>query len=646
VLVSSTSKYSKGELYLKNIIFITSRLDKDHGGLTASLLNKARILYDYENIKSKVLTFHADHNFRETSAEIKQRYDLEGKVDIINLNDFFRTQCSNRDKKQYDVDTDGLISVKVNDNKMEYYHEGLKKLEVTYKNDLIHEVKHFSDNSICVKKNIIDKDGYLYWTSYYFDNKLSRQVFYKLDKTPIVTREYDATSNKQKIKNVVLFKDTPIRFGNFDEFKEYFIKQFITDDYTYLVGEARALDPNIMNITDARVRKIFMTHSIHLRPGTDVIRLGNRQVLNNLNDIDALVLLTQQQRQDIIDRFGYRNNYYVIPHSIKISEISQKRTRDKVVLISRLHEEKRLDHAIKAFKQVVKAKPEATLLIYGDGDERTKLQNLINKLGLQEHVKLMGYSSDVDEILQTAACSILTSQYEGFALVIQESIANGTPVIAYDIKYGPSDMIDHGVNGYLAENGDIEDLASSIINYLNKSTSEQQKFSAAAIEKASQFSNENFAKSWVKLFEQTEENKTVFKPEAKLININQKKINKNKYKIDIKVKLNAEKNVQPEFIGVFYHRSTLENNKISKCDCVDTKVTQLEGDLFKIEVPFHADKYKKKEIYDLSLEVKDESQYHNIRIGNQRESFNIQNLATRKVKPYYTKNHDNLSFKL
>ena len=97
------------------------------------------------------------------------------------------------------------------------------------------------------------------------------------------------------------------------------------------------------------------------------------------------------------------------------------------------------------------------------------------------------------------------------------------------------------------------------------------------------------------------------------------------------MKLNAEKYVEPEFIGVFYHRSTLENNKISKCDCVDTKVTQLEGDLFKIEVPFHADKYRKKEIYDLSLEVKDESQYHNIRIGNQRESFNIQNLATRKV---------------
>lgn len=43
-----------------NTIFITSRLDKDHGGLTASLLNKVRILHDYKGIKPKILSFHAD----------------------------------------------------------------------------------------------------------------------------------------------------------------------------------------------------------------------------------------------------------------------------------------------------------------------------------------------------------------------------------------------------------------------------------------------------------------------------------------------------------------------------------------------------------------------------------------------------------
>jgi glycosyltransferase involved in cell wall biosynthesis len=638
--------YFKGELYLKNIIFITSRLDKDHGGLTASLLNKVRILYDYKGVKSKILTFHAAHDFEQTRAEIIERYNLEGKVEILNLNEYFRQQCIKTDAVQYQINTDNLLAINVNDNKKEFYDEGLKKLEITYNNNLIHEVKHFSDNSICVQKDIIDEDGYLYWTSYYFNNKLSRQVFFKADQTPITTREYDATSNKQKIKNVVLLEKEPIRFNSFNEFKEYFIKQFITDDYTYLVGEARPQDPNIMNIEDERVRKIFMTHSIHLRPDSDVIRLGNRKVLNNLNDIDALVLLTNKQKDDIVERFGYRNNYYVIPHSIKISEISETKEENKVVLISRLHEEKRLDHAIKAFKQVVTVKPEAKLLIYGDGEERIKLQNLINKLNLQENIKLMGYTNNVNQILQSATCSLLTSQYEGFALVIQESIANGTPVIAYDIKYGPSDMIDDGVNGFLVDNGDVDSLATALIQYLDKSPSEHQQFSAAAIAKAQQFSNENFAKSWMNLLEDTKTQKKGFNPEAKLVNIKQKKINKNNFKIDVKVKLNADSKIDPQFKGMFYHRSTLENKETSKYDVVEPKVTALENDVFKIEIPFHADKFKKKEIYDLSLIVREESQFHKIRIGNEREHFNIEQLATKKVKPYYTKDYDNLSFQL
>ena len=64
---------------------------------------------------------------------------------------------------------------------------------------------------------------------------------------------------------------------------------------------------------------------------------------------------------------------------------------------------------------------------------------------------------------------LLTSLYEGFALVIQESIANGTPVISYDIKYGPRDMIQDGVNGYLVEDGNIDQLAECIHKYLSKS---------------------------------------------------------------------------------------------------------------------------------------------------------------------------------
>ncbi|WP_432741206.1 hypothetical protein AAA450_05725 [Staphylococcus equorum] len=282
---------------MASVIFITSRLDDNHGGLTSSMLNKARILYDEKNLSSIILTFHADTNFNNVKSSILERYNLKGKVEIYNINEYFKEKNLISEKTKYKIDTSMYTSIKINENKHEFYKDGLKKLEVFYSKNQIKEVKHFSENNICTSKDVIDNDGYMYWQSYYLDNYLSRQVFFKKDQTPFLTREFDAINKSDKITSLVLFEKKPLRFNSFDKFKEYFIDYHIKAPITYLVGEARGLDPVIMNIKNDYVRKIFMTHSIHIRPDTDIIRAGNRIVLENLNEIDALVLLTEKQKK-------------------------------------------------------------------------------------------------------------------------------------------------------------------------------------------------------------------------------------------------------------------------------------------------------------------------------------------------------------
>ncbi|MDU1480554.1 MAG: glycosyltransferase, partial [Staphylococcus epidermidis] len=56
--------------------------------------------------------------------------------------------------------------------------------------------------------------------------------------------------------------------------------------------------------------------------------------------------------------------------------------------------------------------------------------------------------------------SLLTSEYEGFGLTVMESIEVGCPVIAYDVRYGPGEIIEHGENGYLVEPDNIEAFAA------------------------------------------------------------------------------------------------------------------------------------------------------------------------------------------
>ena len=52
---------------------------------------------------------------------------------------------------------------------------------------------------------------------------------------------------------------------------------------------------------------------------------------------------------------------------------------------------------------------------------------------------------------EKSKASILTSKYEGFGLTIMESIEMGCPVLSYDVRYGPNEIINHGENGYLIE---------------------------------------------------------------------------------------------------------------------------------------------------------------------------------------------------
>ncbi|WP_314347469.1 glycosyltransferase [Mammaliicoccus vitulinus] len=629
-----------------NVIYITSRLDKNHGGLTASLLNKARIMKEYKDIGCRILSFHLDPNFNNVMKNLKERYNLKEDIELLNINEFYRNFGSISEDKRYQLNKEGFTEVKSGNSIYEYYKEGIKYYEVKYNDKKIIDVKFFNKKNEMYRKDSIDSLGFLYYTSYYLNGFLSRQIHFRKDGSIYLTREFDAINGKDTIKSIVLFIDSinVKRFNNFDEFKKYFITEFIDNPITYLVGEARALDPVILSIKDSRVRKIFMTHSIHIRPNTDIIRAGNRAVLNKLNEIDSLVVLTEKQKKDIENRFGIRNNYFVIPHSIDKKEIKIDTEINKVAIVSRLHEEKNIDDAIKAFKDVIKSIPNAKLHIYGDGPEKEELTKLINKLNLGNHVKLEGYSNSIDEVLQSADCLLLTSKYEGFGMVMQESIANGTPVIAYDINYGPSDMIEDEKNGYLVSNRDINDLSNKIIKYLKLNNFEKEKFAKNSIKKAEEFSHEKFSQKWVDLFEANYQSKKFFNSEIYLKDV--KKLPLNKYKIIVEVNIEEDIEGDLEIIPKFYLRSSLENSENKAFVVDDYKIIKINANLYEVEMIFNSKSKNKNEVYDLSVEVRSENINHEHRVGNKRKKeMTLEKWKGKKFKPYFTDKYENLSFK-
>ncbi|MHA6669110.1 glycosyltransferase [Homoserinimonas sp. A447] len=182
-----------------------------------------------------------------------------------------------------------------------------------------------------------------------------------------------------------------------------------------------------------------------------------------IHRFEAVIWLTETQRRAVERRFGARDNFWVVPHAVDVeARPGVQRDPHLAVMIGRLVPLKRLDHALRALHTVLQANPDARLALYGEGPDEPRLRALAEELGIQESVEFRGHQPNAADALNEAAALVLTGTYEGQPLVILEALARGCPVVAYDVNYGPSDMLVDGENGILVPNADVDALAGAI----------------------------------------------------------------------------------------------------------------------------------------------------------------------------------------
>lgn len=140
----------------------------------------------------------------------------------------------------------------------------------------------------------------------------------------------------------------------------------------------------------------------------------------------------------------------------------------RIVSAGRLMPQKNQSMLIDAFAKIHPEHPDYRLVIYGEGKLRCKLQEQIDRLGLQEKICLPGSCSDVLEQMKDAALFVLPSNFEGMPNVLIEAMALGLPCISTDCPCGgPRELIRNGVDGVLVPVGNAETLACEISRVLN-----------------------------------------------------------------------------------------------------------------------------------------------------------------------------------
>ena len=210
---------------------------------------------------------------------------------------------------------------------------------------------------------------------------------------------------------------------------------------------------------------------------------------------DLLISLTQFDAKSWSDR-GVKN-VTIIPNPVtqysdQLPVVQRKPGR--IIAVGRMYKQKRFNRLIDAFSIIAEKHPSWTLDIYGEGPLREDLQMHIESLGLQERIHLNEPTHDIYAEYLRSEFFVLSSDFEGFGLVIVEAMACGIPVVSTDCPYGPSEIVEDGKTGLLAKM-EVQDLADKM-EWMIIHTKEREKMGQMARQVAAKYKMENVMKEW------------------------------------------------------------------------------------------------------------------------------------------------------
>lgn len=139
------------------------------------------------------------------------------------------------------------------------------------------------------------------------------------------------------------------------------------------------------------------------------------------------------------------------------------------------------------------------LHIVGDGNLKESFHMKIRQLGLVDYVHILPPRLDVEFYYKNASIFLLTSQSEGFGMVILEALSFGVPCVSYDCPSGPRDMIDDGENGFLVPFDDFDKLEEAVLSLMQDDVKRSQ-IADRAYEGSRKWADVNTMRKWMSVF--------------------------------------------------------------------------------------------------------------------------------------------------
>lgn len=311
-------------------------------------------------------------------------------------------------------------------------------------------------------------------------------------KSKIAYQEYKKEF-KNKLTNVLkkINPDYSISLGG----AEFYILNSIQEDgsiklaeYHVTIGAFETINGNLTYLQKIRAKFSF------------------QKFVNNIKKYNKFIVLTNG---DAKEWSLFSKNVISIPNpqTFKINHDVLSIPREKLALaVGRFEPEKQLDQLILIWKEVVNRYPDWKLILKGSGSQKDYYQKLIHNNNLEANVLLEQPSAEMVTFYENASMYLMASKFEGFSLVMLEAMQSGLPIIAYNCKYGPSELINDTENGFLVELNNREYFLEKIFQLIENEEL-RRKMSIKAIENAKKYEIEKVMNIWKNLFEKLNNDK-------------------------------------------------------------------------------------------------------------------------------------------
>lgn len=416
---------------------ITMNIADSFGGLTSAMLERSRVFADVAGVPTTIITVDPQPTYGHVQQRLIDERRISSNVKIVNFHEELRSRPGPPTAPLLDAISGPDVTLEVDENGAPFCQTQLDP-----GSRLPHRLIYTRP------------DGRVY---------LEEQ------------RKHDEAGNRTDRTFVRYFPDGPTQYANAGKLYRAWFDEIKGDRFTVLIVDSKFAAIHFRSYERPDVYKFHVLHGYHAidagHPITGRLTSQRRPVLMAQECWDGIITLTDSNRRDLEMRFGPSNNRFVVSNIVQRSPKYppfRRRSRTRGVMIARLAPVKNIPRAMRIIKLAHAQDPRIGLDIYGGGPDEDKLRKLRSSMGLDDVVFFHGPTPHASRHFDRAAFTLITSNSEMQPLVLMEAMGRGCPPIALDIRYGPADILRHGITGFLIPNLSEKWAAHSVIRVVNR----------------------------------------------------------------------------------------------------------------------------------------------------------------------------------